>query len=188
MPTVPLRLNLGCGDFQLPFEQGWVNIDSSRRVRADLHLDVVACPLPFDDDSVEEVYAGHLLEHVPHDDVPGFLAEVRRVLRPGGRLGVVVPDTYEVCRRYVMRAEAPAEWPQHHYRDLRDLDELCAMILFSTEQESPHRWAYDRKTLVRTLTAAGFAVRAAIAEDDPRISVPVWWQFGVDCYKPEAAR
>ena len=40
--------------------------------------------LPFDDDEFDAVLANHMLYHVP--DLPRALAEIRRVLRPVGRL------------------------------------------------------------------------------------------------------
>jgi len=46
-------------------------------------------PLPLDEDSVDVVWAGEVLEHVA--DVVGLLAEVRRVLRWGGTLLVSTP-------------------------------------------------------------------------------------------------
>ena len=46
-------------------------------------------PLPFDEDAFDVVWAGEVLEHVA--DVVGLLAEVRRVLRWGGRLLVTTP-------------------------------------------------------------------------------------------------
>jgi len=46
-------------------------------------------PLPFDEDAFDAVWAGEVLEHVA--DVVGLLAEVRRVLRWGGRLLVTTP-------------------------------------------------------------------------------------------------
>jgi ubiquinone/menaquinone biosynthesis C-methylase UbiE len=45
--------------------------------------------LPLDEDSVDVVWAGEVLEHVA--DVVGLLSEVRRVLRWGGRLLVTTP-------------------------------------------------------------------------------------------------
>jgi SAM-dependent methyltransferase len=45
--------------------------------------------LPFDDESFDRVVAIHVLEHLP--DLPAALDEIRRVLRPGGRLSVVIP-------------------------------------------------------------------------------------------------
>ncbi len=46
--------------------------------------------LPFADESFDVVWAGEVLEHV--QDGLGLLAEVRRVLRPGGRLLLSTPD------------------------------------------------------------------------------------------------
>jgi ubiquinone/menaquinone biosynthesis C-methylase UbiE len=45
--------------------------------------------LPFGDAAFEVVWAGEVLEHV--QDVLGLLAEIHRVLRPGGRLLVSTP-------------------------------------------------------------------------------------------------
>jgi SAM-dependent methyltransferase len=52
-------------------------------------------PLPLDEDAVDVVWAGEVLEHVA--DVVGLLAEVRRVLRWGGRLLVTTPDLGRVA-------------------------------------------------------------------------------------------
>ncbi|MEM9703666.1 MAG: class I SAM-dependent methyltransferase, partial [Planctomycetota bacterium] len=49
-------------------------------------------PLPFEDGAYDFVYHSHVLEHFRPADVPAFLSECRRVLRPGGVLRVVVPD------------------------------------------------------------------------------------------------
>ncbi len=46
--------------------------------------------LPFGDESFDVVWAGEVLEHV--QDGLGLLGEVRRVLRPGGRLVLSTPD------------------------------------------------------------------------------------------------
>jgi SAM-dependent methyltransferase len=45
--------------------------------------------LPFPDGSVDRVMASEVLEHIP-DDVPA-MAEIFRVLKPGGRVAVTVP-------------------------------------------------------------------------------------------------
>jgi len=54
-------------------------------VRAD------ACALPFGTDELDVVVAFDVLEHIPDD--ARAVAEVRRVLRPGGRLLVMVPTS-----------------------------------------------------------------------------------------------
>jgi 2-polyprenyl-3-methyl-5-hydroxy-6-metoxy-1,4-benzoquinol methylase len=56
----------------------------------ELELHQVGETLPFEDASFDVAWAGEVLEHV--QDVVGLLDEVRRVLRPGGRLLVSTPD------------------------------------------------------------------------------------------------
>jgi SAM-dependent methyltransferase len=57
--------------------------------------------LPFDDDSFDRIIAVHVLEHLPN--LPAALDELRRLLRPEGRLGIVIPCdpgvAYEIARR-----------------------------------------------------------------------------------------
>ena len=49
-----------------------------------------AVDLPFDDESFDRVIASEVLEHI--DDDESALAELARVLRPGGRLAVTIPS------------------------------------------------------------------------------------------------
>jgi predicted SAM-dependent methyltransferase len=179
-----VRLNVGCGDWHLP--DGWTNIDA----RASVHPDVLAKvpPLPFPDASVEEIYCGHFVEHLTPKDADRFLAECYRVLAPGGRLGVVVPDTRAICRAYV-EGHGSVEYPEGTVRPMADLDEVCAMFLYSSVQASPHRWSYDADTLRRLLLRAGFYPTSEIDRyADPRIPVHNWYSCGWDAVKPGGAR
>lgn len=68
--------------------------EALRRARARVPgLDARRCdegaPLPLGEDDVDVVWAGEVLEHVA--DVVGLLADVRRVLRWGGRLLATTP-------------------------------------------------------------------------------------------------
>lgn len=80
-----LRLHLGCGTTRL---DGWVNIDAypvdgvTDLVR---NLDPIGAKvhLPFDDDSVVEVYASHFIEHLR--DPLNLMRELYRVAAPGCR-------------------------------------------------------------------------------------------------------
>jgi len=87
-PTVPRRrvLELGCGRVKAP---GAIGVDSNFDATA---ADVIADlnnPLPFGDNSFDEVRAIHLIEHL--HDVMKALAEIHRVTRPGGTLYLVTP-------------------------------------------------------------------------------------------------
>jgi predicted SAM-dependent methyltransferase len=174
-----LRLNLGAGDYPLAEH---INIDASPHPGVTMVLTVP--PLPWPDGTVAEIYAGHFLEHLDLDRGRELLAEAFRVLEPGGALGIVVPDFREVARRYVAQEAAPFDWSDGHH-DLRDLDDLCRCLIFSTCQPSHHRWAYDLATLERALTRAGFEVLGEIDRyTDPRLSTPQWYQAGLNARKP----
>ena len=64
-------------------------------------------PLPFDDGSFDVVVAGEMLEHVR---VPEELvAEVRRILRPGGTFTGSVPNAFRFQSRLLFLAGRPPE-------------------------------------------------------------------------------
>jgi ubiquinone/menaquinone biosynthesis C-methylase UbiE len=62
----------------------------ARRRHPELELELVGTEVPFPAASFDVAWAGEVLEHVA--DGPGLLDELRRVLRPGGRLLVTTPD------------------------------------------------------------------------------------------------
>lgn len=54
------------------------------------------------DGSCAEVYASHVLEHLGYDvELPTTLIGIYRVLKPGGRLRVAVPDLEMLCRLFI---------------------------------------------------------------------------------------
>ena len=61
--------------------------------------------IPLGDQTADMVYHSHVLEHVDRDAVPGFLAEIRRVLKPGGLHRIVVPDLEKYARDYLASLE-----------------------------------------------------------------------------------
>jgi predicted SAM-dependent methyltransferase len=80
-----MKLNLGCSDRHLP---GWINVD--RVAPADQIVDL-AGPWPWPDDSIDEVIAADIFEHLP--DKIHTLNELWRVLKIGGTAQVIVPST-----------------------------------------------------------------------------------------------
>lgn len=91
------RLHLGCGNRKL---DGWINVD----VRDEVAPDIVATVRnldPIDTDSVDTIYACHILEHVPRPELMETLREWRRVLKPGGTLRLSVPDFWTIAELYI---------------------------------------------------------------------------------------
>lgn len=93
-----MKLNLGGGAVPLP---GWTNVDRKEGKEA--------YPLDFEDGSVDEIRASHILEHFSHREVPAVLADWVRALKPGGRLAVAVPDFAEIASRYLAGQALPTE-------------------------------------------------------------------------------
>lgn len=89
VPDTGLRLNIGAGSSVIP---GFTPIDRKQGQEA--------FPLQYPDNSVEEIRASHVLEHVPPDKTQDAINEWARVLKPGGRLRVAVPDFEYWSRAY----------------------------------------------------------------------------------------
>ena len=69
-------------------------------------------PLPFEDASFDAVVAGELFEHLLFPDA--LVAEIRRVLRPGGVLVGSVPNAFRVQSRLrFLRGRPPEDDPTH---------------------------------------------------------------------------
>jgi ubiquinone/menaquinone biosynthesis C-methylase UbiE len=78
-------------------------VDSVRYAAAgDVEVRVGSCTrLAFAaDESVDVVFASNLLEHLPVTDIELTLAEVRRVLKPGGKLLIIQPNFRYCYREY----------------------------------------------------------------------------------------
>jgi SAM-dependent methyltransferase len=85
-----VKLNLGCGQNRLA---GYVNVDREASVAPDAVMDLERFPWPFETDSVEEVQAVHVLEHVgarPEVFI-GIMQELYRVCRGGATIHIAVP-------------------------------------------------------------------------------------------------
>lgn len=91
-------LNLGC---QIHYFDGWINQDvvsDDINIKAELYCD--AAKLPLEDNSIDFIYSGHLIEHYYPDTVEEAVKEWHRVLKPGGRIVIVTPDSGDCFKRY----------------------------------------------------------------------------------------
>lgn len=103
-----VAVNVGSGDDRRP---GYVNVDLRPEV-ADVVAD--AAELPLTDGSAREVLARDVLEHVSTWQVPVLLAEWWRVLAPGGRLVLRVPNL-EVLARWLVEDRSSPEVVRNIY-------------------------------------------------------------------------
>lgn len=121
-----IKLNIGAGSVVI---DGFTPID--RKFGSE------AFPLNYPDNSVSEIRASHVLEHLSFQDVPQALAEWWRVLRPGGRLRLSVPDVRKVLDS---GSEKWAYW----------------LMGGQTDADDFHKSAYDEARLAGYLNQNGF--------------------------------
>jgi len=119
-----------------------VAAEALRRARArvpglDARRWPAGAPLPVEDASVDVAWAGEVLEHVV--DLAPWLSEVRRALRPGGRLLVSTPHTGR--GRLLLLAASPGRFAEHF------------------EPRADHVRFFSPATLRALLADLGFAVR-----------------------------
>ncbi|MCE5318004.1 MAG: methyltransferase domain-containing protein, partial [Parachlamydia sp.] len=79
------RVDLGCGPVKLP---GFIGVDRYPLPGVDVVADINS-RLPFEDNSVDLVYASHSLEHV--SDLLFTMAEIYRICKDGAQVCIVAP-------------------------------------------------------------------------------------------------
>jgi predicted SAM-dependent methyltransferase len=82
------RLNWGCGEWTI---DGWINADVKKGDGVDIVGDI-RDGLPLEPDTVDYIVAIHSLPEIPFTELVPTLAELRRVLKPGGVLRLALPD------------------------------------------------------------------------------------------------
>lgn len=98
--------------------------------------------LPFPDNSVDYLYASHILEHFYPDIAQTILRDAYRVLKKGGRIRICVPDL-------------------KHAVDLYLAGQKEAALVYFFKDSKPgkfyrHKYMYDRELLEAALRKAGF--------------------------------
>jgi len=137
------RLHLGCANTILA---GWLNVDLFGRQPTDAALDVTR-PLPLTDESVDAIFAEHMVEHLTYEESFALARECARVLRVGGVLRFVVPDFERYARSYA---------EQDDFIETLGHDRLTPLLeLASVAYGHSHRSIWDAATLISLLAHAG---------------------------------
>lgn len=82
-----VKLNIGCG---IRKKDGWQNIDIDASVKPDLVWDI-RNGLPYKNDTVTEIFASHVLEHLTQDELVLLMREIWRVCQKGTKITIIAP-------------------------------------------------------------------------------------------------
>jgi predicted SAM-dependent methyltransferase len=202
-----VKLHLGCGMIS---PVGWINVDGSWNARVAkypfLRKMLVATsiiskdqsnvpwdpnivtqdlrkPLPFPANSLEAIYASHLLEHLYLDEARQLLSECFRTLQPRGVLRMVVPDLQWAAREYLKslesydfrdsKAPTPADWLNSRLL-LREPSSARGNVLYKLYKNlkdfHSHKWMYDAPSLCAEFSKIGLAEVSEKSLHDSRIA------------------
>lgn len=168
-----LKLHLGCGSRAMP---GWVNVDAFEQLGLDLRWDLRDA-LPCESGIADLVYSEHVLEHFEPEDADALLREVFRLLAPGGRIRIGVPDAALYLNQYGAGNREFFHTLRNIGNPVDPLDTPIKVINQMFRMGGAHRFAWDLETLAQHLTLAGFvgvaswpsgrSSRADLCLDDP---------------------
>jgi SAM-dependent methyltransferase len=140
-------LNLGSGRTRI---KGFLNIDASYRTLCDVVARIDKIKLSTN--SVAVIYASHVFEHIPRAEGPGVLQEWHRVLKPGGKLYICVPDEEVLFRVYLDNL------PRYDTEEGRGLVDRACYLTYGgqADRHDFHFYGYSFTTLRYLLESVGF--------------------------------
>jgi len=83
-----LKLNIGCGQKKL---EGYINVDAEPLIGPEVVCNIGWDTWPFDDGSVDEVVAEHILEHLTTPELFHCMKEMYRVCKDKAQVKVRLP-------------------------------------------------------------------------------------------------
>ena len=99
-------VHLGCGDIDRPY---FINVDARNLPHVDHVTDDMTDLSFLADDSIELIYAAHIIEHVSWRYQPVLFNRFFQKLSPGGVLRISVPDFDRIIYRYSQRGNNLSE-------------------------------------------------------------------------------
>lgn len=124
-----MKLNLGSGDIQM---DGYENID--------IKTGRATYPLDYEDDSIDEIRASHILEHFPHRQVLEVLRHWVSKLKQGGVLKIAVPDFKVIVDAY---------------SGGKKINVVGYIMGGQIDENDYHKCLFDRSSLTQLMQAAG---------------------------------
>ena len=194
-----LRINIGCG--RTP-TVGWSNFDNSISIFFSRHLIASAIlsrlgllkaaqienieyqrrhhiqfcdarkTIPYEDHSVNVVYASHMVEHLDPEEAAAFLREARRVLVSGGTLRLALPNLRWHIELYLGSSDADSYMINTKLGRLLPKTWIARLKALMLGEREYHVWMYDEKSATKMLEKHGFVGVKSYPPGETRISDP----------------
>ena len=155
------KLDLGCGlNTKKPLDK-WLHLDCDEGPHIELVCDFADIPL--DDNAIDEIWVGDVIEHVPVWKYHIVFPEWKRILKPGGLLHGSTPSLEGTITRYAAKEI--------------DHDTLIRN-LYGDRAGYPHQHynLFTRQTLTKLLSKYGFA-SIDLSKSPGSQSAPLWLVF-----------
>jgi predicted SAM-dependent methyltransferase len=168
------RLHLGCGRTIL---KDWINLDFVALKGVDVVANLDTCaevPLPFEDNSIEEFYGSHLIEHIQHT-LP-MMQELHRIAKLGAKANFRLPygssdDAFEDpthVKQYFLQSfgyfSQPYYWrADYGYRGDWNTDKIVLLVSEEKYQHQSFQQIYEdvmtKRNVVREMVVELTAIK-----------------------------
>ncbi len=124
-----MKLNLGSGDKPI---DGYENIDRKQGTEV--------FPLKYEDESIDEIRASHILEHFPQAKIYEVLKHWVSKLKIGGTIKISVPDFRKICDKFIAREQ---------------FDVAGLTLGGQVDENDYHKSMFDPSSLAKLMRAVG---------------------------------
>jgi len=137
-----IKLNLGCGRDK---KEGYINIDMVKLYEPDIIADVRK--LPFEKESVDEIFAQDILEHLGMKDINKSLKSWYQVLKEGGKLTIQTPNIESISKNILNNQDF-------------EYQRMLVLRIFGGwgNEENHHKSIFTPTMINKLLTDVGFEV------------------------------
>ena len=125
------------------------------------------------ENTADNIYCSHVLEHVPLNDGKKILRNIYRMLKTGGILRIIVPSLEARVKKYIQNKDAHSFIQSLGCFKNDENDNFLKKLRFLFGA-SRHKWMFDKNSLYDELKDAGF--------DDSKIRVCEFSDSGLDIF------
>jgi predicted SAM-dependent methyltransferase len=148
---------------------GWITIDT--KDGCDIIWDL-RNRIPFPDESVSILYSSHFFEHLSFKQGQRFLDECLRVLRPGGKFSICVPNARIYIEAYLSNADLDANTFPSIYEPAYNETTRIDYVNYIAYMDGHHNYMFDEENLIYILKSKGMR-NVRLREFSPSLDLEV---------------